>query len=138
MSASRLQHIIRAPDNKHDRISCFDFCSRGLSNLAPVDEQNSFDAPEDGVAERQLRCPRFPGNGGRKPIFDAEGILPQHRHDSFTYVVDSESVFMHYDVAWSRRTISINAQHVTAIADIAMPALRRTCLDGKPRVDRGQ
>ncbi len=67
-----------------------------------------------------------------------KAFLPQHRHDPFTYVVDSESVFTHYDVAWSRRAISVYAQHVATIADVAMPALRRTRLDGKPRVDRGQ
>lgn len=66
MSASRLQHINRLPDNRHDRISCFHFCSRALTNLALVDEQISFGAPEDGVAERQLRRPRFLGNGGNQ------------------------------------------------------------------------
>jgi hypothetical protein len=68
MSASRLQHINRAPDNRHDRISCFHFCSRGLSNLAPVDEQNSVGAPESGVAERQLRRSPFLGNGGNERL----------------------------------------------------------------------
>jgi hypothetical protein len=66
MSVGGLQHIIRAPNNRHDRMSCFDFCSRELSNLARVDEQNSFGAPEYGVAERQLRRPQFLGNGGSR------------------------------------------------------------------------
>ena len=66
MSASKLHHIIRAPDNKHDRISCFHFCSRGLSNSAPVEEKNFSGAPEDGVAERQLRRLGFLGNGGSR------------------------------------------------------------------------
>jgi hypothetical protein len=42
---------------------------------------------------------------------------------------------MHHDVTWSRRTEAVYAQHVTAIADIAMPALRCTRLDGKSRMD---
>jgi hypothetical protein len=65
-------------------------------------------------------------------------LLPQHSHGPFTHVVDSETVFTHHDVAWSRRAIAVYTQHITAIADISVPALRRARLDGKPRVDFGQ
>jgi hypothetical protein len=65
----------------------------------------------------------------------ADASLTQYRHGSLAYVVDRESVFTHHDVARGRRTISVDAQHIAVIADVAMPPLRRTRLDGKPRVD---
>lgn len=60
------------------------------------------------------------------------GLTSQQRHHSLAHILDSETVFAHHNVAWSRRTISVDTQHVTMIADIAMPALRRARLDCEP------
>jgi len=64
--------------------------------------------------------------------------LPQQGQSSFTYVLDGKAIFTHHDVAGTRRAEAVYAQHVTAIAGVAMPALRCTRLDGKSRVDRRQ
>ena len=63
-----------------------------------------------------------------------EALLRQQRHRSFTYIINGETIFTHHHVTWRRRAIAVHAQHITAIADIAMPALRRTRFDGKPRL----
>ena len=65
----------------------------------------------------------------------AGAFLPQQGQSSFTYVLDGKAIFTHHDVAWSRRTEAVYAQHVTAVADVAMPALRCTRFDGKSRMD---
>ena len=61
-------------------------------------------------------------------------FLSQESQSSFAYVLDGKAIFTHHDVAWSRRTEADYAQHVTVVTDIAMPALRRTRLDGKSRM----
>ena len=66
---------------------------------------------------------------------DSIARLPQQGQSSFTYVLNGKAIFTHHDVAWSGRTEAVNAQHVTAIADVAMPALRCTRFDGKSRMD---
>jgi hypothetical protein len=69
---------------------------------------------------------------------DSIARLPQQGQSSFTYVLDGKAIFTHHDVAGTRRAEAVYAQHVTAIAGVAMPALRCTRLDGKSRVDRRQ
>ena len=66
-----------------------------------------------------------------------DAFSPQHCQGPLTYVLRGKAVFTQNDIARSRRAISVYTQHIAAIADVAMPALRRTRLDGKPRVDRG-
>jgi len=90
------------------------------------------------VAEARLRwtCdqPRLdPAMGVMTPYPDVS--LPQQGQRSFTYVLDGKAIFTHHDVARSRRTEAVYAQHVTAIADVAMPALRCAGFDGKSRAD---
>ena len=60
-------------------------------------------------------------------------LLLQQSQGSFTYILGGEAVFTHHDVARSRGAEPVYAQHVSAIADVAMPALRCTRLNGKPR-----
>ncbi len=67
-----------------------------------------------------------------------DASLPQNRQSSFTYVLGGKAVFTHYDITRSRRAEPVYTQHVAAVADVAMPALRCTRLNGKPRVDRRQ
>ena len=78
---------------------------------------------------RSLPCAERLGSG------DSNARLPQQGQSSFTYVLDGKAIFMHHDVAWSRRTEAVYAQDVTAIADVAMPPLRGTRLDGKSCMD---
>jgi hypothetical protein len=78
-------------------------------------------------------CTRERSHPRRLDVF-----LPQQGQSSFAYVLDSEAIFAHHDVARRRHTEAVYAQHVTAIADVAMPSLRCTCLDGKSRRDRRQ
>jgi hypothetical protein len=65
----------------------------------------------------------------------AGAFLSQEGQSSFTYVLDGKAIFTHHDVAWSRRTEAVYAQDVTAVANVAMPALRCTRFDGKSRMD---
>jgi hypothetical protein len=62
-------------------------------------------------------------------------LLLQEGQSSFTYILDGKAIFAHHDVTWRRGTETIYAQHVTAIADVAMPALRYARFDGKSRMD---
>jgi hypothetical protein len=64
-----------------------------------------------------------------------ETFLPQQRHGPFTYVVGGKAILTHHDVAWRRRAISVYTQHITAIADVAVPALRGTRLNGESRMN---
>ena len=66
---------------------------------------------------------------------DLNARLPQQGQSSFTHVLDGKAIFTHHDVARSRRTEAVDAKHITVIADVAMPALRRTRFDRKSRTD---
>jgi hypothetical protein len=102
-------------------------------------------ATEATVVNRSLRIGVFAA-GERSLSFAVERLgsgdsiarLPQQGQSSFTYVLDGKAIFTHHDVAGTRRAEAVYAQHVTAIAGVAMPALRCTRLDGKSRVDRRQ
>jgi len=52
--------------------------------------------------------------------------LPQQGERSLAYVRDGKAIFTHHDIAWCRRAEAVYAKHITVIADVAMPALRRT------------
>src|SRR6185437_2012753 len=64
-----------------------------------------------------------------------DASLPQQGQSSFAYVLDGKAIFAHHDVPWRRRTEAVDAQHASAIDDVAMPTLRSTCFDGKSRMD---
>lgn len=56
-------------------------------------------------------------------ISHAGTFLSQEGQSSFTYIFGGKAIFTHHDLAWSRRTEAVYAQHVTVVTDIAMPAL---------------
>src|SRR5207302_10348753 len=53
-------------------------------------------------------------------------------------LVDSEAVFAQNDFAWRGRAEALDAQHVTRVADIAVPPLPRPRFDCQPRAHRGR
>jgi hypothetical protein len=59
-----------------------------------------------------------------EPLPSSEPFLPQQGQSSLAHVLYGKAIFTHHDIAWSRRTEAVYAQHVTAVADVAMPALR--------------
>jgi hypothetical protein len=61
--------------------------------------------------------------------------LPQQGERSLAYVLDGKAVLPHHNVTRRRGTEAIYAKHITVIADVAMPALRRTCFHCKSRTD---
>jgi hypothetical protein len=62
--------------------------------------------------------------------------LSQQGERSPAHVLDGKAVLAQQDVAGHRRAEPIDAQYIATIPDVAMPALRRACFDGKPRADR--
>jgi len=62
--------------------------------------------------------------------------LVQQRESSFTDNLGAKAIFVHDDIAGSRSTEALQAQHVAALTHIPLPSLRYTRLDGKPRMNR--
>ena len=62
--------------------------------------------------------------------------LLQHGEGSHAYVLDGKAILTQQDVAGGRCAETIDADHITMVPEVAMPAVRWACFDRKARSDR--